>query len=80
MKPTPPHDATRRARRFALGVGVSAPLVMTVFVGCSRETPMPLDPDLVAVATLTNETGDAALEPLGRMVAERIAQGIQQHV
>jgi tetratricopeptide (TPR) repeat protein len=33
----------------------------------------------VAVATLTNETGDATLEPLGRLVAERIVQGIQQH-
>jgi hypothetical protein len=39
MKPTPPHDAraTRRARRFALGVGVLAPMAMAVVVvACSR--------------------------------------------
>jgi tetratricopeptide (TPR) repeat protein len=40
---------------------------------------VPLDPDLVAVAPFTNETGDSALAPLGRLAAERVTQGIQQH-
>ncbi len=44
----------------------------------SAEVVLDLNPNLVAVATLANETGDATLAPLGRMAAERIAQGVQQ--
>jgi tetratricopeptide (TPR) repeat protein len=56
-------------------------IVVAVLVVRSRSTEVVLDlnPDLIAVATLANETGDAALTPLGRMASERIAQGIQQH-
>jgi tetratricopeptide (TPR) repeat protein len=74
-------DATRRAR---LGLGVAAliaiaAIAITLVIVRSRNTELPLDPDLVAVAPFANETGDAALEPLGRLAAERITQGIQQH-
>jgi hypothetical protein len=75
-------DATRRARRLGLGAAaliVIAAIVMTVAIVRSHNTETPLDPDLVAVAPFANETGDATLEPLGRLAAERITQGIQQH-
>jgi hypothetical protein len=54
-------------------------IVLASVVACSRETQVPLDPDLVAVAPFTNETGDPALAPLGRLAAERVTQGVQQH-
>jgi hypothetical protein len=71
----------RRARRLGLGavalIAIAAAVAMVVVIR-SRDSVVPLNPDLVAVATLTNETGDATLAPLGRMAAERIAQGVQQ--
>jgi tetratricopeptide (TPR) repeat protein len=81
MKSTAPQLA--RARRRALGAAALAAIAAaTVFLLAVRSDDTAssnLNPDLVAVATLANETGDAALEPLGRMAAERIAQGIQQY-
>jgi tetratricopeptide (TPR) repeat protein len=59
-------------------IGIAA-AVVTVLAVRSPDTAAPLDPDLVAVATLVNETGDATLAPLGRLAAEWITQGIQQH-
>jgi tetratricopeptide (TPR) repeat protein len=58
-------------------IGIAA-AVITVVALRSHNNEVPLDPDLVAVATLTNETGDAALAPLGRMAAEWLTRGIQQ--
>jgi tetratricopeptide (TPR) repeat protein len=63
----------------AAAVIAIAAAVATVVVVRSRNTEVPLDPDLIVVATLANETGDATLAPLGRLAAEWIAQGIQQH-
>ncbi|MCJ7589027.1 MAG: protein kinase [Candidatus Aminicenantes bacterium] len=37
-----------------------------------------LDPDLVAVAVFENQTGDASLDPLGRMASDWISQGLSQ--
>ena len=37
-----------------------------------------LDPDLVAVAVFENQTGDESLDPLGRMAADWITQGLSQ--
>jgi tetratricopeptide (TPR) repeat protein len=72
-----------RIKRERLRLGFAAAVVVAIAVAVviakrSGETEVPLNPDLVAVATLANETGDATLEPLGRMAAERIAQAIQQ--
>ncbi len=83
MRSTPARKARlkRGARRLGLGaaavMGVAA-VVMLLAVR-SDDTAAPLNPDLVAVATLANETGDPALAPLGRLAAERIAQGMQQY-
>jgi hypothetical protein len=80
---TPARKARRlRALRFGFAVAALAAITAAVVILLavrSEEAPSSnLDLDLVAVATLTNETGDAALDPLGRMAAERIAQGVQQ--
>jgi serine/threonine protein kinase len=37
-----------------------------------------LDPNRVVVAVFENQTGDPKLDPLGRMAAERITQGLSQ--
>jgi tetratricopeptide (TPR) repeat protein len=83
VRSTPARKAQfkRRVLRFGLAAaaltGVAG--VVILFAVRSDDTAsVNLDPDLVAVATLANETGDATLEPLGRMAAERIAQAIQQ--
>jgi tetratricopeptide (TPR) repeat protein len=39
---------------------------------------VPLDPDRVAVAVLTNLTGEAELDALGRQAAERITRAVQR--
>jgi tetratricopeptide (TPR) repeat protein len=74
--------ATRGASRLGLGVAALiaiAAIAITLVIVRFRNMETPLDPDLVAVAPFANETGDATLEPLGRLAAERITQGIQQH-
>ncbi len=71
-----------RRRNLRLGIAAAVVLIAVAFAVViamrSRDTAVPLNPDLVAVAMLANETGDATLEPVGRMAAERVAQGIQQ--
>jgi serine/threonine-protein kinase len=71
---------TRWSARVGLGVAaVAAASVIGVLavrgVGASGAS---LDPDLVAVAALENETADPSLDPLGRLAAEWITQGVQQ--
>jgi tetratricopeptide (TPR) repeat protein len=83
MKPTLPRAASAKRRALGLGIGaaligVAAAAVILLALRSDDTAPSNLDPDLVAVATLANETGDPALAPLGRMAAEWISQGIQQ--
>ncbi len=67
-------------RRWSVAlIVIVAAVVTTVLALRPRDSATPLDPNLVAVAPLANETGDATFGPLGRLAAERIAQGIQQH-
>jgi tetratricopeptide (TPR) repeat protein len=72
----------RRARRIGFGVGALAAaavgVVATVAVISNGGFSSNLAPDLVAVAALENETGDPSLDPLGRLAAEWITQGVQQ--
>jgi tetratricopeptide (TPR) repeat protein/tRNA A-37 threonylcarbamoyl transferase component Bud32 len=72
----------RRARRIGLGVGAFAAaavgVVATVAILSTGASSSNLAPDLVAVAALENETGDPSLDPLGRLAAEWITQGVQQ--
>ncbi len=84
MRSTPARKARfkRWVLRFGLGAAALTAItaaVVTVLALRSRNTEVLLNPDLVAVATLANETGDATLAPLGRMAVEWITQGIQQH-
>jgi tRNA A-37 threonylcarbamoyl transferase component Bud32/tetratricopeptide (TPR) repeat protein len=72
----------RRARRIGLGAGavaaVAVGVVATVAVLSDGAFSSNLAPDLVAVAALENETGDVSMDPLGRLAAEWITQGVQQ--
>jgi tetratricopeptide (TPR) repeat protein len=83
MRSTPARKA--RLKRWVLRLGLAAAVIGVAAAGVlvvavrAPNAKTPLNPDLVAVATLTNETGDATLEPMGRMAAEWISQGIQQH-
>ena len=43
-----------------------------------RKSGSSLNPKLVAVSIFENQTGDKALDPLGRMAADMIAQGLSQ--
>lgn len=64
----------RRPRRFALtavGAAVLAIVATALFIGTRGNH---LDPNLVLVATFENRGGDPALEPLGRIAAEWVAQ------
>jgi tetratricopeptide (TPR) repeat protein len=82
MKATSLRAARSKQRAIRLGLVVAAVVVITAavvtVVVVRSNTEVPLAPNLVAVAALANETGDATLEPLGRLVAERLAQDIQQ--
>jgi tRNA A-37 threonylcarbamoyl transferase component Bud32/tetratricopeptide (TPR) repeat protein len=70
------------AARFGFGAGalaaVAVGVVATVAVLSDGAFSSNLAPDLVAVAALENETGDASMDPLGRLAAEWITQGVQQ--
>jgi tRNA A-37 threonylcarbamoyl transferase component Bud32/tetratricopeptide (TPR) repeat protein len=72
----------RRARRIGLGAGAvaigAAAAVAAVTILSNGALSSNLAPDLVAVAALENETGDPSLDPLGRLAAEWITQGVQQ--
>jgi tetratricopeptide (TPR) repeat protein/TolB-like protein len=57
------------------GVGILAVLVGGYFVFFRSAEPL-LEADLVAVAVFDNETGDPALDPLGKMISQEITQGL----
>jgi hypothetical protein len=69
----------RRWDRRGVAVGaagvVLAAIAMLAMRGPNRH-PARLDPTRVAVAALSNETGDTTLAPLGRMVASWIIDGL----
>jgi serine/threonine-protein kinase len=70
--------ADRWGRRgVAVGAGalVLAAIAMLAMQAPNRRSAR-LDPRRVAVAALSNETGDSALAPLGRMVASWITDGL----
>jgi len=58
----------------AIGAGA----VAAILAGLRSGADVTLDPDRVAVAVLQNQTGDPALELLGRQAAERITQAVHQ--
>jgi tetratricopeptide (TPR) repeat protein len=58
----------------AIGAGATA----AVLAGLRSGADVPLDPDRVAVAVLVNQTGEPALDALGRQAAERITQAVHQ--
>jgi len=77
--------SSRVARGIAGVLAMAAIVAGAVAAGLTifprvRGGPEPtLDPDLVAVATLENQTGDASLDPLGRQAAARITEAVHRH-
>jgi tetratricopeptide (TPR) repeat protein len=59
-------------------VGGAVVGVLAIFPGLPGGHEASLDPNLVAVAVLENQTGQADLGPLGRQAAARIALGVHQ--
>jgi tetratricopeptide (TPR) repeat protein/predicted Ser/Thr protein kinase len=57
---------------------VSAAIVAAVFFFLIRKPGPALDPKFALVSIFVNRTGDAALDPLGRVAAYEIAQGLSQ--
>jgi len=85
IRPRPLRSVPVRVARGVAGVLAIAAIgagavvgVLGIIPGLPREAGARLDHNLVAVAVLENQTGDAALDPLGRQAAERIAQGVHQ--
>lgn len=67
------HQAAPRGRRgLAAGAGAVVLGAIAVLTMQAHGHPARLDPRRVAVAALSNETGDSTLTPLGRMVASWI--------
>ena len=74
--------ATRVPRRMLLVVGAAVAVAVAITGGAvallatrDRST---LDPMRVAVAAFENQTGDPTLDPLGRMAADWLTQGLTQ--
>ena len=81
----------RRAKLLGLGLGLLASVIvllmaflLAVNVGgvrdrlLARKPATTLDPKRVAVAIFENRTADASLDPLGKMAAESISEGLLQ--
>jgi tetratricopeptide (TPR) repeat protein/aminoglycoside phosphotransferase (APT) family kinase protein len=76
-----PESKPAASRQRALIVGtLLVTLIAAVGAGMMlvRQRGPALDPKRVAVAVFENQTGDPALDPLGRMAAEWISQGLTQ--
>jgi DNA-binding SARP family transcriptional activator/TolB-like protein len=68
-------------RAFRLGMVVGAALVVglgIVWAFSSRDGAEPLDVTRVVVAVFDNQTGESDLDPLGRMAADWVTQGLDQ--
>jgi transcriptional regulator with XRE-family HTH domain/tetratricopeptide (TPR) repeat protein len=74
------HDARRR-RGWLIALGLLATVVVATgvaFIALQTSHPPDLDPHLVAVTVFENATGDASLDPIGRLASEWIAQQVSE--
>jgi tetratricopeptide (TPR) repeat protein/TolB-like protein len=73
-------DVVRRPRQMLLIAGAAVALAAAVGAAAvvARRRAPELDPKRVAVAVFENQTGDPALDPLGRMAADWLTQGLTQ--
>jgi hypothetical protein len=62
--------------RRGVAVGAGALVLVAIAMQAPDRQPARLDPRRVAVAALSNETGDSTLAPLGQMVASWITDGL----
>jgi tetratricopeptide (TPR) repeat protein len=77
-----PARLNTRAGGFRLGLLIGAGLTIVLGLawafGTFRSAAPDLDPRRVVVAVFDNETGEPALDPLGRMAADWITQGLAE--
>jgi DNA-binding SARP family transcriptional activator/TolB-like protein len=72
-----PAGLKARGRGFRLGVLVGVGLTIAIGLAWAFRSQAPvLDPGRVVVAVFDNQTGDPDLDPLGRMAADWITQGL----
>jgi tRNA A-37 threonylcarbamoyl transferase component Bud32/TolB-like protein len=80
--PAGPESPTRRPpsriRVVALSLAAMVALVLLIWAGlwCGRPTPVSEASRRVIVLPYDNQTGDPDLDPIGRMVAEEITEGL----
>ena len=79
-QPTPSGQRRAFGRRGALvAVAMAAAAIVVGFAVMKLREAFPkMDPDLVIVVALDNRTGDASLDDLGELAAERFTQGLSQ--
>ena len=68
----------RRARRRVVLTGTGAVLIVAVLLVLLRTRNPALDPKLVLVDVLENQTGDSTLSPLGFLASDWIGLGLEQ--
>jgi len=74
-----PHARGRRPRRFAWGTAAAASLAAILAgVEISRRHDEPLDTKRVYVAWFENRTGDRALDQVGGMASDWVAEGLER--
>jgi DNA-binding SARP family transcriptional activator/TolB-like protein len=76
-----PSERLRDTRAFRLGLVIGAAFVIglgIVWAFSSRGGGQRLDERRVVVAVFDNQTGDPELDPLGRMAADWVTQGLDQ--
>lgn len=83
VAPVPSATPARRRRLVPALAGVAALVLLAVAASLwlrARAAPAmaPLDTKRVVVAVFENQTGDAALDPLGRMASDWITQGLSR--
>lgn len=81
----PPPVAARARRKRVVWLAVVSAAVLLVATGAflwwrarAIEPAGTLDPTLAVVAIFENRTGDRSLDPLGRMAADRISEGVMR--
>ena len=76
---TRPIQITTRPRKKAIAIGAAGVAVLAALGGVLlRPTGTPLVDNRVMVAVFENETGDASLDAVGKIVADVLARGLQE--
>ncbi len=76
---TRPIQITTRPRKKGIAIGAAGVAILAVLGGVLlRQSGTPLVDNRVMVAVFENETGDASLDAVGKIVADVLARGLQE--